>query len=1027
MIRRAAYQEVVVIDTASSSTPNSPISLPTNTLYAQKTPHINVVPIHLIRRSRVVLIKDLERIAPGLEVVLTEHGTIIYSRNIFDSSMHPSTNLAQSALSSQPPTMSLNTTTALSSPESSLMTPVSSSPSSPVSSPITFTTQPQFQQPHSPLSPTIPAYIPIQDDTEPCIWYIRTRSPEPKTVTTTDISLTRPLMYPPTLIDQDQRLVANRDTKQTHSPSSASSLTASHTFSRSYSDEKESIVRKGEISIPNSQQQRHQQQRHQQRQRRQRRLVEEEEEEEGEEQEQEQHAECGVTRSIGEYTNQSVPSSWARSRTHSPQPNNAPHHYHQQVQDHFFTLQQQQQQQQQQQHQQRPQQHHYSSIVPSTPPPTSSNQSEAVEAMRNQLVGMARALMLVLDKDIKQEDDKGRIRSLALDTLMTYSTDTDTSTNSNSGTDAAQHGLITPETTPVSTPVMSVSQQQPRDDVSENQSSPEILTLPVAILSSVNKDRHFTTATTAEPLPKIATKSLNPFLTLFGKNLSSSPVQQEPSGTMDPIGAALPETQNKKGAWFKKPRRASKVTLPLLVPPTTPSASGSHRSDSSPCASKSPQPSFGGAGRPLTMAMTGTTATTATMTTDRTKASSRRFSAPFSFQRRISQSKPAATARTSISANPINDVSMSMSSNGETMQSTTQRQQSQNQSQYQYQHRRYSGISSFARQDPVSSTATGSFFDSVSDDDSDTDEEPLPRTQHILGGPPGFDSWQTYQQQQQQQRHRLCQEAQDNLRARQEEVEVRSSRYHDCGSDDDSEDDDDDETDDEEEEDINAGLGPSHGHRRHEYSQRHVDSQTLEGYVHQFDDAPPPSYHSLIRSDNTVTATRTVSIPLLETLLELLHQFEAHLLDQFRTPAFRASASTSLVASCRQSWLARHPQSIAAFAYVLIELEQTGILPSAMCATWTTPSAQVQPCDTTSLQGTTVAASRDIVSEQDWLSMAGNVSTEAHLAKAMLVLEQSCIHGMDPVRWHGRNSETAVNTSLRDQWVCKVLRISTMA
>ncbi|KAG0253355.1 hypothetical protein BG011_006412 [Mortierella polycephala] len=680
----------------------------------------------------------------------------------------------------------------------------------------------------------------------------------------------------------------------------------------------------------------------------------------------------------------------------------------------------------------------------STPPPTHSNQPEAVETMRTQLVDMARALMLVLDKDVKQDDDKERMRSLALGTLKTYSADTDTPTSTIPGAGATPHGLITPETTPVLTPVMSKSHQQSRDDVSENQSSPETLVLPVALISSVDKDRHFTTAAAAESLPKITTKNLNPFLAIFGKSSSSSPVQQEPSGTMDPTGATLPGTQNKKGTWFRKSRRSSKVTSPLLVTSplsvtsTTLSASGRHRSDSSPCASRSPQSSFGGEGRPLTMVMAGTTATAATTTADRIKAPSRRFSASFSFQHRISQSKPAATARTSITATPINDVSMSMSSNGEPMQSTTQRQQSQNQDQYQHQHHRYSDFSSTARQDPVNHTVTGSFFDSVSDDDSDTDEEPLPRTQHMLGGPPGSGSWQNYQQQQQQ-CHRLHQGAQDNLSARREEVEVTPSRYHDSGSDDDSDDEDeedeedeeedeDDETDDEVEQDIDDWSRSGCDHRHQEYSHRHVDSQTLEGYVHQFDDAPPPSYLSLIQSDNSAEDISTVSLSLLEQLLELLHQFEAHLLDQSRTPAFCASASTSLVASSRQLWLARHPQSVAAFAYVLIELEQAGILSSAMCATWTTRSSQVQPYDTTSSQGTAAAADdSDIVSEQDWLSMAGNVSTEAHLAKAMLVLEQSCIHGMDPVRWHGRNSEAAVSASLRDQWVSRVQRISTVA
>ncbi|KAI7832475.1 hypothetical protein BC939DRAFT_435591 [Gamsiella multidivaricata] len=186
--------------------------------------------------------------------------------------------------------------------------------------------------------------------------------------------------------------------------------------------------------------------------------------------------------------------------------------------------------------------------------------------------------------------------------------------------------------------------------------------------------------------------------------------------------------------------------------------------------------------------------------------------------------------------------------------------------------------------------------------------------------------------------------------------------------------------------------------------------------MHQFDDGmPPPSYHSLIQQGSVPTVLSTsppssllqpssatieaISSSTLQTLLDLLHQFEYHLCDAFRHSTFQRSTAESVLSARRQAWRSRQPRTVASFAYILIELEQTAILPSAMCDTWTNP-----PGGSISGMDSASGVERIRVSEQEWLAMTGNAATEAHLAKAMLILEECCVHGMDPVHWHGSGS-----------------------
>ncbi|KAF9956992.1 hypothetical protein BGZ70_009685 [Mortierella alpina] len=382
----------------------------------------------------------------------------------------------------------------------------------------------------------------------------------------------------------------------------------------------------------------------------------------------------------------------------------------------------------------------------------------------------------------------------------------------------------------------------------------------------------------------------------------------------------------------------------------------------------------------------------------------------------------------------------------------------------------------------ISQTATGSYFDSVSDDESDTEEEEIlqrtvqrPATQ---SAPLPYPRHSRPVQQQESYGYGTV----DNTDTDADEESERDET---------DDDDDDEDDDDEDDEDNNAHGGQQQGDNetqerdliRARYSWRSVNPQTLEGYEHQFDDAPPPSYHSLTRSDPHATSSESspsalqpssllpqpmLMVSALPQLLDLLHEFEEHLQDSFRTASFRRPASPDALTttvgaaangqsiSRRQSWLARHPQTVVSFAYLLIELEQTGILPTAMCASWTgrgvpplsTPATSAtsgafaaaarpstlmltstQPTTTTIIDGSTSIAT----TEQEWLALAGNASTEMQLAKAMLALEQSCVFGMDPERWHGHvrrgdhPTGRATAGQARDRWIARVHSISAFA
>jgi hypothetical protein len=144
----------------------------------------------------------------------------------------------------------------------------------------------------------------------------------------------------------------------------------------------------------------------------------------------------------------------------------------------------------------------------------------------------------------------------------------------------------------------------------------------------------------------------------------------------------------------------------------------------------------------------------------------------------------------------------------------------------------------------------------------------------------------------------------------------------------------------------------------------------------------------------------------LASLLNLLHTFESHLLNHHKTSSFQQQS--------RQAWLDRNPQTVASFAYLLIELQQAGILPTAMHPSWLSSSSSSSPA----------ALETMMMSEQDWLSMTGNAATEADLAKALLALEQNCLLGMDPVLWRQQGEEREGG---RGAWIRQVQAIHTSA
>ncbi|KAG0333040.1 hypothetical protein BG000_009514, partial [Podila horticola] len=82
MIRRAAYQQVVVVDAPPTTLlPTPPTHLyhsHAHSQHSQQAQQIHKIPIHLIKRSRAVLVKDLERLAQGVTRVVTDQGAVLY-------------------------------------------------------------------------------------------------------------------------------------------------------------------------------------------------------------------------------------------------------------------------------------------------------------------------------------------------------------------------------------------------------------------------------------------------------------------------------------------------------------------------------------------------------------------------------------------------------------------------------------------------------------------------------------------------------------------------------------------------------------------------------------------------------------------------------------------------------------------------------------------------------------------------------------------------------------------------------------
>ncbi|GJJ68161.1 hypothetical protein EMPS_00507 [Entomortierella parvispora] len=382
------------------------------------------------------------------------------------------------------------------------------------------------------------------------------------------------------------------------------------------------------------------------------------------------------------------------------------------------------------------------------------------------------------------------------------------------------------------------------------------------------------------------------------------------------------------------------------------------------------------------------------------------------------------------------------------------------QKQVQLQRHLYSADARIGGRRSVTRTATGSFFDTVSDSDSDEEiAHPTYLQQQCQYQP-------QYQQMQGQERtvrrmtyptastsvgptvlptssSRFIQSdprTQERLRQQEEQQEQSHPRYQVYDSDesdsededdsefDEDEDDDDDEEEDEEEEEEEC-LQRS---QRQPYAPTRVlvDPESLEGYVHQFDEAPPPSYHSLVRS-GSVSVSPLAS---LSQLLELLHHFKDHVLDTFKTPDFRikgmpsssATASPSTTESTsltsdrhhtrRESWQSRRPQTVASFAYLLIELEQNGLVFPANATLFLISAASS-------------SASLFCRSEQDWLAKTGNATTVSQLAMALLTLEQTCQDQamMDLNRWRSSSSSAGTfSPCARDQWIVQVQGLSTV-
>ncbi|KAH7044759.1 hypothetical protein BKA57DRAFT_88515 [Linnemannia elongata] len=577
------------------------------------------------------------------------------------------------------------------------------------------------------------------------------------------------------------------------------------------------------------------------------------------------------------------------------------------------------------------------------------------------------------------------------------------------------------------------------------------------------------------------------------------------------------EKKKRRSSWFKSATTATAATTTEAASTTiqrgrantmhavlpSSSSSGSHLNNHRGSSSSSSSANAVTASGPESSASRVTTASA-----QEGSLMARRFSTPFQFSLRgpgsrrstLSTANSTSTSTSRAPPPPSSSLSSSSSSSGQISPSTSSfprqphRQPVGPQSRPQYYY--YSAAAGNPQQlGPSTRTATGSFFDSVSDDDSDSDEDPPSQYQQRQqyqyqsqqAPPPNYHQQQRVQPQQQQSAA---------VSSRQDEQDRRYRSYDSDDDSDTSEEEEDSESnsdEDSDEEDSDEDEEETNSSYRHRHQQQVVNPDTLEGYTHLFDDAPPPpSYHSLIRAEadaarsaalatlsargrqqqqqqqphahahvhihadarsspaayphtsaimpstlltglyasssfiTTPTAQTStppapsssqVSPTVLANLLTLLHTFETHLLTQYKTPSFQAQQSTAAgTMSRRQAWLDRNPQTVASFAYLLIELQQTGILPTAMSPSWS--SSSISPSSSPSSPSSSLSLALEM-SEQDWLSVTGNAATEADLAKALLALEQNCLLAMDPVHWHQEGEER------REAWTRQVQAIIT--
>ncbi|KAF9429325.1 hypothetical protein BGZ76_001456 [Entomortierella beljakovae] len=762
--------------------------------------------------------------------------------------------------------------------------------------------------------------------------------------------------------------------------------------------------------------------------------------------------------------------------------------------------------------------------------------------LHTQIVELAKSVLHVIDSGDNTINDIEHLRSKAVSVLNNYSS-AENVTNSNN------FGLIASETTSTTTPFSSLNRiqhvEEQRLDSGCGCRQEEQLTSDNSMRFENRNDNrdpmlqdsvsHFsgyrmnflstsltnvvieeskksdlasppstTTSSKAHSKSISLAKSRNSFMAIFGKgNNPSSPNSENPGGVS--IAEALGVDLSKKKL-EKKSRRNKRNEPQSTTEPQAATANSSRRNSWFKTASavstnrkrvdsldnnRNQEPSS--TNLPLSGSESSSSSTSSTsrgffsatsslttspnLTPDRSNkknSSTRRFSMPFSFQVRSSASSlqpPSVVRRQAPMSLPIIPPPR-VSSIGVSPRFP---RDDMNTREYIPTHRVQEPVYSLPRQRTVPFTAqiyvpgqltqtgTGSYFDSVSDDDSDSDDA-LERHRSVapqLANRPTNISQHSY----------VVYGSQHQVLRTQETLQCQVYD-RDLESNDDSDNDDTDSRYSEghyealqttQHTDFGQTWSNSQSPTSHS-PQIHFDPQTLEGYDHQNDDSPPPSYHSLIRNNNATIATGqnnqyyhqsiagangVYSLSVLQTLLNLLHEFEINILEHFKTPAFQSSTNSDATASSQRcSWRRRNPETVASFSYVLIELEQVGIMPSAMHEAWRNLVSTSSPTFTgvsvpsgssrlsiasmvssPPLRPTITNSSTNVIStevtEQDWLTMAGNATTESHLARVMLVLEQNCIHGMDSLRWHGHHIDNPMeNTSTRSRWITQVVNIA---